>query len=339
VRIVATGRTTAGLAGVLALPVAGLISLALLRHEPSAPQHLHVWPAPPVIETPSGGGDVGSMIFLHHSVGSNLIDDGNLRGLLTERGYAFYDQGYNEQGLTLPDGEPSGYGYAIPDDNTDPDGLAAIFSETVDARSVAETGAPVNTVSGLMRHDVIMFKSCFPVNGIASDAQLEAYKRYYRTIRSFADEHDDHLFIALSPPPLEPSSTNPSEAARARAFADWLTSSEFTGHGHSLVVIDLFDLLAEFDTSRADHNMLRADYRPGADSYRPKALAKRLLNLGFETVGSARRFGGGDSHPNARASQLVAPLLADAVDRAVRAYSHTRQKTADAAHSPPVHAR
>jgi len=269
----------------------------------------------------SGDSAVTSIIFLHHSVGSNLIDQGNLRSLLTDRGYDLYDQGYNEQGLTLPNGEPAGYGYLVPDDNTDPDGLAAIFSAQVDSGSVSATGAPANTISGLMRHDVIMFKSCFPVSGIASDAHLEAYKDYYRTIQSFADLHQDHLFIALTPPPLEPTSTNSAEARRARAFAQWLGSPDFVREHPNVVVIDLFDLLAESDSVRSDLDMLREAYRPGADTYGPRSLAKRFVNVGLATVGSERRFGGGDSHPNARANRLIAPSVANAVDKAVQEYS------------------
>jgi len=185
----------------------------------------------------AGGSAMTNIVFLHHSVGSGLISEGNLRSLLTDRGYDLYDQGYNEQGLTLPDGAPAGYGYVVPDDNTDPDGLAVIFSAPVESESGSATSAPGNTISGLMRHDVIMFKSCFPVSGIASDAQLDAYKDYYRTIRSFADLHQDRLFIALTSPPLEPTSTNPAEARRARAFAQWLGSPDFVREHPNVVVI------------------------------------------------------------------------------------------------------
>ena len=267
-----------------------------------------------------------NIVFLHRSVGANLIGQGHLRSLLTARGYEFYDQGYNEYGLTLPSGEPAGFGYMIPDDNTDPDGLAAIFQTPVDPRSVSGTGQPTNTVSGLLRHDVIMFKSCFPVNGIASDAQLETYKGHYRAIRTFAQAHPDHLFIVLSPPPLEPKSTNRAEAARARAFANWLKSPEFIGGQPNLAAIDLFDLLAESDTTRPDYSMLHVAYQPGADSNRPKAFLKRMVNFGFETIGVERRLGGGDSHPNYRANQRVAPIVADAVHQAVDAFRATAKR-------------
>lgn len=271
-------------------------------------------------------------IFLHHSVGSGLIAEGQLRSLMTARGFQLYDQGYNEHGLTLPSGEPSGYGYRVPDDNTDPDGLAAIFAQTVDPESVAGIGEPSNTISGLLRHDVIIFKSCFPASGIVSDAHLETYKGYYRSIRSFANDHPDHVFIALSPPPLEPGSTNRAEAARARTFANWLKSPEFAAPDTNVFVFDLFDVLAEVDRQRADVNMLRASYRLANESYRPKAVIKRLANFGFESFGSSRYLGDGDSHPNARANAIVAPILARAVESAVRTRSDTRQTAASASH-------
>ena len=284
----------------------------------------------------SGAGRLTSIVFLRHSVGSGLIGDGGLRPQLTDLGYDFYDQGYNEQGLTLPNGEPAGYGYQVPDDNTDPDGLAAIFSQDVVPESVGAAGEPANTLTGLMRHDVIMFKSCFPVSGIASDEQLGAYKSYYLRIRSFADAHPERLFIALTPPPLEPGSTNAAEAQRARAFADWLTSPEFVAGRPNTVVFNLFDQLAESEPGKPDRNMLRAAYRPGADSYRPKALVKRVVNLGLDTVGSSRRLGAGDSHPNARANRTVAPILVNAVDAAIQTYAGPERLAAAASGEAPV---
>src|SRR4030042_1160100 len=72
-----------------------------------------------------------NVVFLHHSTGGNLIPQGGVRERLSQAGYAFWDQGYNDQGLNRPDGSATGYSYHVPDDNTDPDGLARVFSQTV----------------------------------------------------------------------------------------------------------------------------------------------------------------------------------------------------------------
>jgi hypothetical protein len=239
-----------------------------------------------VLDSPSvaTGGDFANVIFLHHSTGRNLIQQGGVRERLTERGFQFWDHDYNHEGLTRPDAERAGYSYRIPDDNSDPDGFAHIFSLRLYSR-------PLNAFSGLMQHDVIIFKSCFPVSHITSDAQLEQYKVHYLRVREVMDRHPDHLFIVVTPPPLNPSSTDAQAAARARAFADWLGSDEFLAGHPNVFTFDFFDLLAEGNSSAPDFNMLRATYREGEDS-----------------------------HPNQLANQTVGPLFVDFIVDAVRAY-------------------
>jgi hypothetical protein len=229
-------------------------------------------------------GDFTNVIFLHHSTGKNLIEQGAVRELFSAAGYDFWDHGYNEQGLTRPDRTPAGYSYNIPDDNTDPDGFARIFSQRL-------YPMPLNAFSRLMQHEVIAFKSCFPVSCITSEAQLQQYKAYYLQIREAMDQHPDRIFIVVTPPPLNPATTNPEAAARARAFAEWLTSEEFlTGHPN-VFTFDFFDLLAERDPSASDFNMLRAAYREGEDS-----------------------------HPNELANRTIGPLFADFILDVVQAY-------------------
>jgi len=65
------------------------------------------------------------IMFLHHSCGENLINQGGVREGLTAGGYEFYDHGYNGDGLRLADGSYTGTNFDVPGDNTDPDGLAA----------------------------------------------------------------------------------------------------------------------------------------------------------------------------------------------------------------------
>jgi len=69
------------------------------------------------------------VIFLHHSCGENLINEGSVREGLTGLGYEFYDHGYNGDGLRLADGSHSGANFDVPGDNTDPDGFAEIFAQ------------------------------------------------------------------------------------------------------------------------------------------------------------------------------------------------------------------
>ena len=119
---------------------------------------------------------------------------------------------------------------------------------------------------------------------------MAQYKEYYLEIREVVTQHPDHLFIAMTPPPLVPEATTPANAARAREFANWLTSEEYRAGLANLAIFDFFDALAEGDPTSLEVNMLRAEYRPDAV---------------------------GDSHPNERANQEVGPEFADFIIRSI----------------------
>ncbi|MBN1875871.1 MAG: hypothetical protein JXA33_16735 [Anaerolineae bacterium] len=235
--------------------------------------------------TANNRGEFTNIIFLHHSTGGNLISQGGVRERFTEAGYDFWDHYYNQTGLRRPDGSAAGYSYRIPDDNTDPDGLADIFAQPVHS-------LPLNALSGLLQHEVIVFKSCFPASSITSDEQLEQYKAWYRGMRDVMDAHLDRVFVVMSPPPLHPAATTPEAAARARAFANWLTSDEYLAGHPNVYAFDFFDHLAEDDPISPEVNMLRVAYRRETE----------------------------DSHPNQIANEAVGPLFTEAVIQAARDY-------------------
>lgn len=220
------------------------------------------------------------IIFLHHSVGLGLVDQGMMREQLTALGYDFYDHGYNEEGLRLADGSWTGTNFDVPDDNTEPDGYASIFRQPLH-------DPPDNTFGYLMQYDVIIFKSCFSASEIWDDSMLADYLSHYRQIRDVMDTYPNKLFIVVTPPPNEPGSTSAENAARARQFADWLSSSEFLDGHPNVTTFDLFDALA------GDNNYLRREYRPGW---------------------------GSDSHPNERANEEVGAQFVAFIDQAIRAY-------------------
>jgi len=231
-----------------------------------------------------------SMVFLHHSTGENLIVQGRVREQLAGKGYAFWDHGYNWYGLTRPDGRRTRTHYGIPESrpgvdtggNTDPEGLAVLFSQPVG-------NTPGNAFSRLLQHRVLIFKSCFPNSAIKDDAALGGRKALYLKMRDAVDEHPDRLFILLTTPPLHPKETTPSEAEHARVLARWLSSEAFLGGRPNLRVFDFFDLLADPGT-----HMLKGEYQLKGDS--------------------------GDSHPNAKANESVGPLLVDFLEQAVQGF-------------------
>ncbi len=236
----------------------------------------------------SSRGEYTNIIFLHHSVGRNLIEQGKIREAFRERGYAFWDQGYNHRGLRNPNGESTGYGYDLPYDNSDPDELARIFEQRV-------YPLPLNTLSGLLQHEVILLKSCFPNSHIPNAEALEARKALYLRIRAGMEAHPDKIFILLTSPPLNPADTTPAEAANARALASWLASEDFIAGNENIFVFDFFDRLALPDDGSPEANTLRPEYRPG----------------------------GRDSHPNRLANETIAPHLVNFVIQSIETYRST----------------
>ena len=74
-------------------------------------------------------GEYRNIVFLHHSVGAHLIEQGGLREKFTAAGYSFWDQGYNTDQLRDPTGRKTGYAYPVPRDSTEPIGLAQLFAQ------------------------------------------------------------------------------------------------------------------------------------------------------------------------------------------------------------------
>lgn len=208
------------------------------------------------------------IIFLHHSTGHALIEEGGVREGFTALGYEFYDHGYNGDGLRLADGTYTGTHFDVPGDNTDPDGFAEIFAQSLHV-------PPDNTFSYLMQYDVIAFKSCFPTSNIGDDAQLAEYKDYYLSIRDRMDEHPEKIFIVFTPPPQVPGSSDSREATRARAFADWLGSDEYLDGHPNVFTFDFFDLLAGGD------NFLRSEYRYDNYDGHPNEYANEIIGPRF----------------------------------------------------------
>jgi hypothetical protein len=129
----------------------------------------------------------------------------------------------------------------------------------------------------LGNHQVIVFKSPPTACNIPKAATLAQYKAWYLAMRNVFDEHTDHLFVILTPPPLHYLSTNAAQAANARLLATWLTSTTFLSGHPNVRCYNLFDALAQSDDGSGRANTLRYVYEQSdtvANSI-PNALANQ----------------------------------------------------------------
>lgn len=220
-------------------------------------------------------GNYTNVIFLHHSVGDNLIRQTDFRDRLTQAGLSFWDHDYNYYGLNDPNGQNLGFHFNIPNDDTDPPGLAKLFSQPV-------YPLPINAISGLMQYEVIILKSCFTGNVLPDDQSVEKTRTYYEVMHRFFEKHPEKLFILLTTPPLNSAEADEAMGARAREIAEWLQSPEYLRGLPNVFVFDLYSALAENDPSSPNYNRLREDYKEGTDN-----------------------------HPTMNANQDIAPVLAE----------------------------
>jgi len=241
----------------------------------------------PAASTQGAKHNLTNLFFLHHSTGDGLVTEGGMRDAVREfnashgTAFVFWDHGYNGDGLRNPAGEQTGANYAIPNDNTDPEGLWYLFTSPA-ADAAGARGAI------LASHQVVAFKSCFPASEIGDDGMLQQYRSWYLEMRAFFVLHPEKLFVVMSPPPQHRRATSPESAARARRFAAWLKSGEYLDGCPNVACFDLFDRLAGKD------DFLKYEYE---------------LDHGSD-----------DSHPNRKANETVGPELARFMMEAALAY-------------------
>ncbi len=194
-----------------------------------------------------------SVLFIHRSVGQNLLDDGGLK-------YAVQSESI-KAGVEVNFSDiNNNKNKKVPGQDTKPKDYLKYFSKT---RCEA---------------DLVIIKSCYPNSSIKSDTELAELKKLYKDlIKKYIDNSSGKLLL-LTTPPLRPTSTNESEAKRARLLSDWLSSQKF---GQRVRVFNFFDLLAEPINSNV-----------------PSTLKNRY-----------RRFLPWDNHPNKLASRTIAPIL------------------------------
>ena len=245
------------------------------------------------------------LLFIHHSVGQNWLDQ-SLRNALTAKDYI--DQ-VNEitYGTQLPPdtGRPASLG-AVPGDSTDMNTWLAWFNDYLEHVKAHPGGA--NTL--------ILFKSCFPNSDITSNgtepgdpfgdltlANLKAVYRHpggsgqrygangqwYAPLEDVFAANPDILFVPVTSPPLNYTSTDDAAAHRARVFNNWLKGTWLPAYKaahpglNNVAVFDLFNELANADTV-IHPNRLKSAYGGATDDSHPNSAANAHLTAVFATA-------------------------------------------------------
>lgn len=212
------------------------------------------------------------MVFLHHSVGRRILNEGGLRNDLLQMGVLVKSATYGDE----------------VGEHTDVCHWAGKFDSSM--QDILEFSASGNRYhKDGTTNDIVVFKPCYPNSDIVGEGtepgdpygaeQTTAnYKATFNHIRPLMAAHPDKLFIYMTAPPRVPEATTAEMAARARLFNDWLikefqpTYQSETGQ-NNFFVFDLFGTLAD------ERGFLKSEYR---------------LNLT------------GDSHPNEKGAKAAA---------------------------------
>ena len=263
-------------------------------------------------------GEPIDFLFLHHSVGGQLLADpgpaegahsihrthpngGGLRARLEGAGYSVHEASYD----------------SIVGHRTDLADWAPKFREHMDR--ILRTEMQDELLSDGRRNRVVAFKSCYPNSAMVGDGSGEGdptvpeltvanAKAALRALLPTFREHPDTLFVYFTAPPVAPR-LNPDPAwkwvmkrvlgrgmtperlresgMRARSFNDWVRSSDgwLAGYeGTNVVVFDYYDILT----------------------------GRRGGLLAYPTGN------GSDSHPSAEGQRRAAEAFVPFLNRAVR---------------------
>jgi len=280
------------------LPAAAQVKVLIMRMLPCLFVSLAVF-------TLSLVGQADDFMFIHHSVGQNWLDH-SLKAALEAKSYVDQVNGISYGNELPPDvGRPASLG-SVPGDSTDLNTWVLWFNDYLGQVKVY----PERRVNA-----IVMYKSCFPNSDITSDgaepgnplgdltlANLKAIYRHpngsghtydvdghmYRPLEDVFAANPSTLFIAVTSPPLNYSSTDDAAAHRARLFNNWLKGEWLTAYKtahpglNNVAVFDLFNELANPD-SGAYSNRLKSAYGGETDDSHPNDAANAHLTAVFAT--------------------------------------------------------
>ncbi|MEI7981615.1 MAG: hypothetical protein WCI71_08160 [Bacteroidota bacterium] len=234
-----------------------------------------------------------SGIFLHHSTGSNIWGpNGSSTSVPLEMSAYNTAHGYSDARAVTMNEE-----WWSPGDN-----------EWATQHEFFEDPDPVSGIGYyLPDNKIIVIKSCFPSSAMTGSGQpsdtlspwlktIYNYKWHWRHIIKAMSAHPDNFFVIWTNAPLEPYSTNTTEALLSKQFCAWAKDTLAAGldavYGAFPPNVYVFDF---FHKLTGTNGMMLAMY----------AVAPY------------------DSHPNSSATQLVAPQFVQEIFNASVAYEAT----------------
>jgi hypothetical protein len=242
---------------------------------------------------------VVKLIFIHHSTGENWLADGygNLGIELGANNYFVSDTNYGWGPNNIGDRTD------IPDwvewfSSADtPTYMNALFNESSQNCSYSRT---LSDPGG--ENEIVMFKSCFPNSALEGNPDdppdpdgwltVGHAKWVYNEILQYFQAHPEKLFVVITAPPL----SDPTYAANARAFNNWLYYDWLASYTQTNVAV--FDFYNVLTHANAHHRYVSA-----TDQIEHVAIP------GANTL----YYPSGDDHPNAAGSQKATaeyvPLL------------------------------
>jgi len=263
------------------------------------------------------------LIFIHHSTGTAWLADenGGLGVALKNNNYFVSDTNYGWGPDVIGDRTDTGNWwdwFRGPKSNTY---MQALYNEYGQHSSYTRLSSDPDTSR---ENEIVMFKSCFPNSAIDGNPDDPAktgnnplqgggpmtvanVKGIYNDILTYFAAHQDKLFVLIVPPPLVESATNATQAANARAVANWLVNKWLSGYTHNNVaVFDFYNVLTSNGGS-TNTNDLGAE---GGNHHRWWNGSVQHSQTGSSNY---LAYPTGDSHPsqagNRKATAEFVPLL------------------------------
>lgn len=229
-------------------------------------------------------------IFLHHSVGGQLYNQGNVASWVKTYN-SVHGTDFQITPRTFPDvpypwvNYPYDYWNLWVNNNCD------------NSNPNIECLASIASKCGL-----VIFKHCFPGASIGPDTgkpditssrqTLENYKLQYRALRTLMDGMPDKKFMVWTLIPLHRLETTTDEATRAHEFVEWVKNDWLTEDGKkhpNIFIFDYYSLTAELNANPVNG---------------------KQYCLKYEYEASHTEIG---SHPNSLDYQTIGPIFAQAV--------------------------